>query len=1473
MLRLLGKDKTPLGLLVNCKDVCVESDLKTGLKNLSFSYPITDELANKVQGECYIQTEDYEFVVKEVNKESNDWFSVFAKPNIETLSGKPHLHFEGLESKAADIIRLALGADTGWTVQEIDKIDKRRTIRKETGSTLDIINDVAKVFMIEIEFDTLNKKIKIYNKRGADKGAFFINSLNLKKLSQQANTYDFITRLIPIGKDNLRITAVNNGKEYIDNFQYSNKVVAQYWVDKRYTDVNSLLEDARAKLDELSKPVISYSAEVLTFNTPIALGDTITLIDNIKGVRDVQRVVKFKEYPLTPEKNTIEIANRTLSFAEQQAALDEAAQIVGDITTDSGTIDGSKIEGLPEVDTTIPDGSITSDKLAVNSITAEKVAAGAITTDKLAANSITTDKLTAGAITTDKISAGAITAATIAAGAITANSAIIAEGAIGTAQIAKAAITSAQIADGAIDNAKIDIGAINTAQIKDAAIGTAQIKDAAITTAKIGSLAVGTANIKDAAITNAKIQDLNANKITAGDISADRIKTNVISAVNASIGSATIDSAKIGNLSANKITSGDIATDRLKANAINAVNATVGNATINAAKIGNLSADKITTGDLSADRIKVNVIKAINTTTDNAVIGSAKIGNLDASKITTGTLSADRIGAKSIDASKIKAETISSIEVNAGNIVANKIASGEIKVGNANIVDGSISGAKISNATITNAQISSAFVADAYIKNLDAGKITSGTLDANKVNVKNLKADSITTGSLTVQGENLLKNSRWLTTDGWNLAKEYKLNPNMKFENENVITFNRTGETSIKDTYLSNYFSKIPATPGETFVGTIYLHTPDASAIDGEVVIGIWSYDAKGAYKSHKLKTVSLANNVWQRAQIEFTIPNGATQIELVVNVRKNGTVNISKPMLSRGSIASIWKPHTDEMISDGAITTDKIGDSAVNSDKLNVEQLFVSENAFINQLKAVELDAANITTGKISSERLDIQGLVSFNAFDESIKDVFDVRGNKTYINGGMIAANSIKADKIDLLSGITVKGPDGTNTFAISTNGSVEVNGLLHSGNFDESKNTGYKISPDGTAILNQATIRGDVKLPNAGITNYGATIGNENLLLKSGSFSNDTGNWRENGSTISLDNTTKYNDSPTIKIVGNAGAVYNGFAQLERNTTYIYSATVKANKTIGGSNMAPLHMWVNTDGGAGGHLEIITLAKTTITTEWNQVYVVFKTPNEADRYFMKPFIYNIGDATVWLANAKVEKTNENKPTPWCPHKDEQFNYVRFWAGTSFENRDSAPFRVYQNGDVFAANGTFTGLLRGTLDSGDVQIYNNALTVHTPGTETEVVRVAAGQSILNTDVVFGNNNDKRIEYLNGNKELNVNIKNTLRNSRSSFEMNYIGGERDRGTYLVSASHKDGGRHHIKYWEGYGGLIFESEGTNQTDGKENPYDFKFERAGSNIGVNVKVQGNLEITNSVKSDKQNIEMRSVPGEGWGFYAT
>ena len=563
----------------------------------------------------------------------------------------------------------------------------------------------------------------------------------------------------------------------------------------------------------------------------------------------------------------------------------------------------------------------------------------------------------------------------------------------------------------------------------------------------------------------------------------------------------------------------------------------------------------------------------------------------------------------------------------------------------------------------------------------------------------------------------------------------------------------------------------------------------------------------------------------------------------------------------------------SDKGLSDGIVSESKIVDNSIGSTKLNVEELFVSENAFMNRLKAVEIDAANITTGKISSERLDIQGLVSFDAFDESIKDVFDVRGNKTYINGGMIAANSIKADKIDLLSGITVKGPDGTNTFAISTNGAVEVNGLLHSGNFNEEKNLGYKISPDGTAILNQATIRGDVKLPNAGITNYGATIGNENMLRNS-NFRSGLNHWRVDnidsaGTNKSIMVETGGDYIPpniyALQIRGTNTNERYGVQQdftLKPNTKYTltgYCSCHRANNlriTFRNreQNGAHIHNFVPANSSGGTDFSKWTRIKTTFTTQ------------SASNYTMNLYTEGMRDnGYAWFAELKLEEGE--KETPWCPHKDEQINFTRFWAGTSFENRDSAPFRVYQNGDVFAANGTFTGLLKGTLDSGDVQIYNNAFTIHAPKTETEVIRMEAGQCSLNTDVSFGNNN---VNYTKGNNLLSLSGTDfTVQSSQGTLYVNKDNGATG-GVNILGPS----GGHHVfrgsTLSDKQGTLVFDSEGNQGAVG-----DFSFTRKNYTEKCKVDIDGELSINEKISSQKQGIELRSVKNsswEGWGFYA-
>lgn len=605
--------------------------------------------------------------------------------------------------------------------------------------------------------------------------------------------------------------------------------------------------------------------------------------------------------------------------------------------------------------------SQTANTALINSIKANEILAGNITADNLAANCIIADKIDAKAITADKIKAVVIEA------------------------------INASIEEATIDSAKIDVAEIASIVAKDLVVGNAQITDLEAEKIKTGNLIADVMKANSITAINLNASNATIDSAKIGNLSADKMSTNVIDAINAYIGDATIDSAKIGNLDADKIITGDLSADRIKAGVISAINLSTDTATINSAKIGNLNADKITTGDIDTDRLKANAINAVNATIGSAVISAAKIANLDASKITTGTLSADRIKAGSIDATKINSETISAIEVSAGELVANKIASGEIKVGNANIVDGTISGAKIAKASISEAEIAKATITDASIKSLNANKITAGKIDATKVNI------SSTSGKLSIE--------------------------------DNTIT--------IKDNQ---------ATPRT------------------RVQIGL---DARGNYGIY------------------------------VLNASGQAIFDSEKGILA------------PEGLNSNVVTTDKIKDEAIGSSKLNVDELFVGDNAFIKSLKAVEIDAANITTGKISSERLDINGLVSFDALDKTLQPVFDVQGDKTYINGGMIAANTIKADKIDLLSGLTVNGADGKPVFAIGKVdgkdgvGTVEINGWLHSSNYVKGK-SGYSINTDGTAEINQVTIRGTLDVLDAGVTNTG-TAATDVRIWAGGSYEN--------------------------------------------------------------------------------------------------------------------------------------------------------------------------------------------------------------------------------------------------------------------------------------------------------------------------------------------------------------------------------
>ncbi|MDU5660565.1 MAG: phage tail spike protein, partial [Clostridium perfringens] len=498
-IKLLGENKKIIALLQNLKDLSIESILESGDKTLSFSYAKEDKFYENIIEENYIRTKEDEFVIKSRDI-GVDYTRFDCVLNLEELEANIFDRFESVEQTITNAINLAI-VGTGWTVND-NTLKKKRTVRCTNKNALEIVKEIKKTYRVDIVFNTLEKKIEVYEKLGEDKGAYFIDSLNLTALQVQSDSYKFATRIIAEGKDNLTFEDINGGKNYVENFQYSKKIKTIYWKDERYTVKESLLEDARAKLEEISKPFTSYNASVLNLAElnpkyksilDYSLGDTIALLSKSNKVRDKQRIVKTVEYPQDHSRDTVELANAILKFEDIQQENQETTDTVNNITTDNGTVDGSTID------------SITTKQI-------EDFEANVIKIAKLKAILAEIENLHVNKADIQNLNA------------------VIAR--IGTLEATKASI--------------IELNAIH-AIIQQIKAGKADITDLNAAVAKVGILENKTAVLENA---------------LAGNLTADNFKTNAITAGSAVIAEGAIGSSQISSLSVNKLEAGDITTSK-----------------------------------------------------------------------------------------------------------------------------------------------------------------------------------------------------------------------------------------------------------------------------------------------------------------------------------------------------------------------------------------------------------------------------------------------------------------------------------------------------------------------------------------------------------------------------------------------------------------------------------------------------------------------------------------------------------------------------------------------------------------------------------------------------------------------------------------------------------------------------------------------------------------------------------------------
>ena len=514
MIKIYDTSKTFIKNLSAYKDLSIESVLENGDKTLSFTYlgKQTDIL-----NEYYIETEEDQYVVKEV-KPRKQGTGYVCKLNLEELEASIVPTFTASDATASQAAALAL-VGTGWLVES--SLDKQRNVQQFKKTPLELLYKIRDAFMCEIWFDTRNKVVHFEEQIGEDKGVYFRRELNLKSLDVTLDSYDYYTRILPYGKDGLEIQ--NGTKNYVENYQFSTKVRTLVWEDSSYEDADALKEDAIRRLEDLSRPKRSYSADVRdlarisgTYSIlEYSLGDTIHLTDEPTGVMDKQRIVKMTVYPDDPYKNKIELSNTTLSFEDLQSKLKAAADAWQVVSEPNGTINGVYVHGVQSgdvvgIETTISNNSTVQ---------------GLVSTTTQQGQSLASLTLTVGEINTTYLRAT-------------------------DAELRYATIENLSATNANVQNLSADYGdfktlTTNELNAQSGYIGTLNTDVANIQTLLSGSVSAGAVqtivlNAQNSTIDTQFLRNLVVQNVTASDIIGQRISTTQF-LVGSDSGKLTID--------------------------------------------------------------------------------------------------------------------------------------------------------------------------------------------------------------------------------------------------------------------------------------------------------------------------------------------------------------------------------------------------------------------------------------------------------------------------------------------------------------------------------------------------------------------------------------------------------------------------------------------------------------------------------------------------------------------------------------------------------------------------------------------------------------------------------------------------------------------------------------------------------------------------------------------------------------------
>ena len=307
-------------VLENAFDIIVTSEVN-GADTLEFKMSFSDPKRSVLDNEKLVQIAGDIYRLRTLTDEKGSdgngilttAYAEAAFYDLNFSAEKQPIEFNA--ALAVEPLAYALSG-TGWSVGKVD-VSTLRTWNCQEKNSLAILRMAQQIHGGDLVFDSRNRLVSLLVFSGRDSGALFAYRKNLTGIKRVVDTRSLITRLYAFGRDGMTFAAINNGKEYVEDFTYSSEVRVSTLDLSNFTNPYQMLEFTKMRMAEFAKPRVSYVLSAMDLSVLTGyeheqwdLGDIVTVDDRDLNFTIKTRVVRRQYNLQEPWKTVLELSSK-----------------------------------------------------------------------------------------------------------------------------------------------------------------------------------------------------------------------------------------------------------------------------------------------------------------------------------------------------------------------------------------------------------------------------------------------------------------------------------------------------------------------------------------------------------------------------------------------------------------------------------------------------------------------------------------------------------------------------------------------------------------------------------------------------------------------------------------------------------------------------------------------------------------------------------------------------------------------------------------------------------------------------------------------------------------------------------------------------------------------------------------------------------------------------------------------------------